>query len=263
MKTHAFKHKGNDQVSPLTSAFQDLILAMPDLSHRLQDHRAKRHADHGIGRRLGILRLNVKHALRLTDRPKDAPLYGEAQIELGMHLNSFYIHLNGLLDNLAWLLAYELNLLGPVSEDKSSDRRKVGIFNKDFRNALNHPATIALLLQHAQWYSITKNLRDPIAHRVPLYAVPCIMSNEDCEEFGQLHSQEMSALISGNFNQSLEIHRNKFRLGEYHPVFCQEDEGQPVLCPINEQINQDSKVLLQILWHFIEDHQAIQPYARN
>lgn len=253
-----FKGMINDQVSPLTSALQELFVSMTDLTGRLQTANAKKHAERGIGRRLSILRVNIRHILRLTDRPKDAPLYGEAQNELGMHLNSFYIQLHGLLDNLAWLLAYELNMFGPVSEDDVAARRKVGLFLRDFRAKLTHEDTKALLERHAEWYEVTRSLRDLIAHRVPLYAVPCILSREEGERFNRLYEEELQALAAGQLECSQTLHNEKFTIGEYHPVFCQEEKGQPILAPIREQVEQDSKVVIEILWHFIENKETTQ-----
>lgn len=254
-----FKGMVNDQVSPLTSTLQEIFMSMNDLSTRLRDNNAQKHAIRGIGRRISILRVNIRHILRLTDRPKDAPLYGEAQNELGMHLNSFYIHLHGLLDNLAWMLAYELNMFGPISEDDVAIRRKVGLFRRDFREKVTHEDTKKLLDQHAEWHEVMRRLRDPIAHRVPLYAVPCILSQEDRERFNRLHKEEMEALVAGQHERSQALHKEKILIGEYLPIFCQEEDGQPIVAPIREQVEQDSRVLIDILWHFIENEKTTQP----
>ena len=263
MSVNNYKGMINDHVSPLTSEFQELVLSMSRLNARLHNEHALRHATHGIGRRLAILRVNVKHILRLSERPKDAPLYGEAQNELGMHLNSFYIHLRGLLDNLAWMLAYELQLFGPLSEDNTADRKRIGLFQDDFRKTLKHGPTTELVARHVKWHSMTKQLRDPIAHRVPLYAVPCVLTEDEGKLFHQLNEQELQALLAGDLPRYQQLHGKKLQLGEYHPVFCLEEEGEPIMGPIKEQIEQDSRVLIEILWHFIEDEKATQPAGKE
>jgi len=213
--------------------------------------RAIQHASHGVGRRISILRVNFISLLRGCERPPESPLYGDPGHELCTHLNSFYIHLHGMLDNLAWMIAHELNMFGGVSEDDYSARRRVGLFKFAFQEALGQALVNDFLNSKKCWYDATKDWRDPIAHRIPLYAVPCVLTNADQDRFKQLEELEMDALKQGLAGLSEKYHEQKMNLGTYHPIFAHETSGTPV--PIKEQVEEDARNLLDFLWFFIEN----------
>ncbi|MFZ2654962.1 MAG: hypothetical protein WAX69_08585 [Victivallales bacterium] len=249
----------NDQVSPLTSQMIELFIGMNRLNNKLKNKNALRHAQYGIGRRLRVIRVNVCNILQLSHRPEKLPFYGDRQSELGMHLNSFYIHLHGTLDNLAWLLAFEMNLFNGVSEDKPEDRRRVGLFRNEFMKALPAGKGIAEFLEtKKEWHTETKKFRDPIAHRIPLYAVPCMMTNEQCEDYNRLERESFAALTAGDIERHDELEAKKACIGTYHPVFGHDADNKPAIYPIKEQIEIDSKNLLDIMWFFIKNDEVFK-----
>lgn len=246
----SIRGQSNDGISRITAEVHEAVIMLDSFRTHLINPRAIKHASHGICRRLLMLRINLIHLLRMCDRLADRPLYGDSGHELSTHLNSFYIHLHGLLDNVAWMLAHELNLFNGVSEDKSSDRRKVGLFRPEFQEQLNNPSATRFISSKKDWYDATKDWRDPIAHRIPLYAVPCVFTNDEKAEFERLSHLASEALQAGDAEQSDHYLSAKMRLGTYHPIFAHETSGHPI--PIKEQVEVDAKNLLDIIWFFIE-----------
>jgi hypothetical protein len=240
----------NDGISRMTAEFHEAAIMLDLFRAQLINPRAIQFASHGVGRRILILRINLIHLLRMCERPADRPLHGDLGTELGAHLNSFYIHLHGLLDNLAWMIAHELNFFNGVSENKAPDRNKVGLFRPEFQKQLNVPSAARFISSKKDWYDATKDWRDPIAHRIPLYAIPCVYTNDDAAEFERLSDLAMEALQAGDAEQSDHYHSAKMRLGTYHPIFAHETGGHPT--PIKEQVEADARNLLDIIWFFIE-----------
>ena len=58
------------------------------------------------------------------------PLSSYLSIELTLLLNSFYLHLAGSLDNLAWALGYHYDLKEELDESNRAHWRFIGLFNK-------------------------------------------------------------------------------------------------------------------------------------
>lgn len=56
-----------------------------------------------------------------------------------------YINLNGALDNLAWVIHYEFNVIDGASEHNSK-RNKIGLFNLHIKNYLNQMKTSLTIL---------------------------------------------------------------------------------------------------------------------
>lgn len=242
----------NDGISRMTAEFHEAAIMLDLFRAQLINPRAIQYASYGIGRRLLMLRINLIHLFRMCDRPADRPLHGDSGHELSTHLNSFYIHLHGLLDNLAWMMAYELSLFRGVSEDKQLDRCKVGLFKPAFQGELNDLSTTDFLRSKVDWHVATKDWRDPIAHRIPLYAVPCVLTEAEKEKFEQLWQLETDALKQGLVALSEQYHEQKMRLGTYHPIFAHESDVLPT--PIKEQVEVDARNLLDIVWFFIENN---------
>ncbi len=245
-----YRGRISDGISPITAEFYEVLAMMGVYREQLKNPRAIQHAAHGVGRRISIIRVNLVHLLRMSARTGQGPLHGDPGHELDTHLNSFYIHLHGLLDNLAWMIAHELSLFGGVSEDEFSDRRKVGLFKNEFQIELNDVATTEFLQSKNDWHTSTKDWRDPIAHRIPLYAIPCVFSKEEAAEFERLSHLALEALKAGDAELSDSYHTAKMKLGTYHPIFAHETNGHPT--SIKEQVESDARNLLDVIWHFIE-----------
>ncbi len=71
---------------------------------------------HGLARRLRLLHLGIAEIVAITHPIRREPLSDTEQRNLTLQLNSFYLHIHGCLDNLAWCLAHELKLFGGQNE---------------------------------------------------------------------------------------------------------------------------------------------------
>lgn len=82
---------------------------------------------------------------------------------INLLINSIYINIAGLLDNMAWFLA---KFTGMQPEECESDIR---LFCKKYWKRRNLKELGNLVRNHDKWHRELKNIRDPIAHRIPLY----------------------------------------------------------------------------------------------
>jgi hypothetical protein len=103
-------------------------------------------------------------------------------------LNGYYLNLRGAFDNLAWALQFELGLFQSLVES-SRNRGRIHLFGGAFVTELTNKAPrLAQRLEALKpWAEEVKGLRDPAAHRVPLYVIPgVIRSQEDLDDFHRI-----------------------------------------------------------------------------
>jgi hypothetical protein len=67
-------------------------------------------------------------------QPRKEPLATSETTHCAIHLNAYYLNLSGSLDNLAWVLQYEWQLLPGVSEDGGRERQACQLFRHRFLN---------------------------------------------------------------------------------------------------------------------------------
>src|SRR5207249_2725490 len=129
---------------------------------------AREHMINGLARRLRILHLDLAAIVAVAYPSRKQPLSDDEQLNLTLHLNSFYLHIRGCLDNLAWCLVHELWLFGAEAQEEAV-ASKVNLFGKSFLETLTSVALdlAAFVRQHAPWQRDLKAIRDPVAHRIP------------------------------------------------------------------------------------------------
>jgi hypothetical protein len=205
---------------------QNLLLLSTTLSSSLNSRHAKRHLEEGFNRRFMMMQTSRLFLQKHTD-PADPSIRSTFIMpELNIHLNAYYLNLRGALDNLAWILQYEWQLMPGVTEKNKP--QKIGLTAPGFLLHL-HRISIKLeaaLTDYSSWVKEVKLLRDPAAHRVPIYATPghvdhnnqvqnylpiMFLANDDGDEFRLIPDQmftehtnflEISNLVLGALNNA-------------------------------------------------------------
>lgn len=215
---------------------------------KLKNTQAQTHLIYGAGRRFDIIQLNFHGIAKIADQKRTAPLANEEQTELNMHLNSLYLHVRGVIDNLAWALSHESGILGTVDESSTKDRRKVGLFNSDFQKKLidQFDNLCQILMEKKEWSKTLKDLRDPIANRIPLYAVPAVVDAEEAKEYEDKLIQMTEAINNLDFKRSDSLFEELNRIGTYSPVFHHSDDSRQSIYPVNVQVEQDLDHLTEL-----------------
>jgi hypothetical protein len=143
-------------------------------------HDAWRHFNEGVIRRHYMLQSSRMFLCDRCHPQRTEPLSVYEATECAIHLNAYYLNLRGTLDNLAWVLQYEWGLLANVAED-TRGRLSCNLFGKQFLHALKarHATLAAVLEHHCAWAADLAELRDPAAHRVPIYVPPSTATSQE------------------------------------------------------------------------------------
>lgn len=183
--------------------------------------QARRHLREGFSRRLLLMQTNRLEMIKIAPIGRTDKLSTYECGDLNVHVNSWYVHLRGGLDNLAWAMHYEWKLLGNGDEDDARTQRRCHLFGTDFRRAVSStlPSVAPVLEHYAAWAGDFKSLRDPIAHRVPMYAVPAVAFDEDKKLFESLNLDATAAASVGDFDTFRDKLFKAQEVGTYYHVF--------------------------------------------
>lgn len=232
-KDHSF-YVINGEVN---NSFLSVLSAADNCTNQLAKHNLM----YGAGRRLRIIQKNYVVVNEITNPERKVPLSDDEQVDLNLHLNSFYMHLNGLMDNLAWAIVLEMNFFDKFDENSPKHRRKVGLFTKAFLSETKSKFSelSAILESKKDWRKTLKELRDPVAHRIPIYAVPSFLNPEQVEEYKKKWNTYNDKLLNSDFEEASEILEEITNLGTYAPFFHNVENGQSKIYPVNSQVEYD------------------------
>jgi hypothetical protein len=237
----------------LLQAQQDLLdpLFRPvQVSEVVYTDGARDHLRHGLGRRLRILFQSVRAITALVPPERDEPIadHDEAA-ELDLHLNSAYVHIRGATDNAAWALAIEHQVLGPPRELDRDFQRAVGLLSREFRRnlAVAHPDLDARISAHCAHLEHLPQVRDPVAHRIPLYIVPSVLAPQEASRFRTL-SEEISVAAGRKEWDTVDRKMGEqSMLGTFQPVFAHSMRAPVVTFPLYQRLGSDLNALIAVV----------------
>ncbi len=230
----------------LQSKIVDAFDRTRQVSSSLTSEKAIEHLGYGLGRRLLILRHDFLEIMAMASSDRKKPLILEEQTILDVHLNSFYLHLCGSLDNLAWCLAYQTGLLGEADEFNPAFRRRVDLFREEYKKAVRElDRKVGDSLDHySDWYKELRSVRDPVAHRIPLYAIPAVLNEDQEKQFCEAYTGYSESLAKGDLLTAETCLKKVRSVGDYRPLFTHRPGDAPK--PIDSQVPNDLVALLDI-----------------
>lgn len=174
---------------------------------------------------------------------KDAGEYFDTTFHT-LYINSIYVNIFGALDNLAWVLHHEFNLVKGVTEKKN--RKKVGLFSEEWINALKQKdeKIVEDISTFKKWYEECKDFRDLAAHRMPLYCQPGIQFGEDKPEDVLL--EKKLDTMSVNDKSYMDTHLKVNAKGIYKSWFCVNSEEDKTFYFLDRVVFDDYKAFLEL-----------------
>lgn len=241
----------DDEYSRLLIAACNTGSAMIEINttaQQLQNKRSKYYFEYGLSRRLLLIEASLRYFLNNIPPQRTEPLDNETSLNAIIHINSLYVNLYGSIDNLAWTLAYEMNLF-PKSINIESDKqliKKISLFKDSFQNKLplNCHTYKNYLSSMKEWFDKISKYRHPSSHRIPLYIIPAILNESESKNYQKEFDRHKIELSKGNADQA-NIHLDNLKeYGRFSPLFSHDpDEG---IFPIYPTITNDSIILLEI-----------------
>ena len=181
----------------------------------LTHERARQHLMEGYNRRVLMLRCSIDYVYAVAEESEGKPLSAFAVPELAIHVNSIWLNICGALDNLAWALAYELGFLPGLAEGHKEGRDSIGLAKPAFLSWLNslEPVLGDQLHSYQPWLTELRDLRDPAAHRIPLYPIPGLLQGTAAEQAKELFDKAGELMRTGRLSEGLQLVDQGYSLG--------------------------------------------------
>jgi len=207
------------QIAELHKGREDANRAYADLQERYvmrtyKDAHAQEHALHGFTRRLGTLIRAVNLVFDYLPHELDEIPERDTVVDATIAIQSFVFNTFGCLDNLAWIFVYEKAVtkadgtaLDPqdVSLGAKAVRAK---FSKEFNDYIT---------SRDDWFKGMKDFRDALAHRIPLYIPPFIVTRDVMDEYNRLERESGDALRARKFADYDRLQEEQKKLGRFRP----------------------------------------------
>ena len=150
--------------------YTELMIKLYELQQSVSNVKAREYLMEGVGRRLKTLIRCINNVFNIFPVDRNDLLTKDELADLSINLHAFVVNISGIFDNLAWIYVFENDLYGDPKEDKLT-KFDIGLFNKKTQTRLWPNFTEYLNSETMQrWYKeYSKNYRDALAHRIPLY----------------------------------------------------------------------------------------------
>jgi len=187
--------------------------------HELKSASAQHHLYGGFNRRSIMLDTGRRVIDEITHSSPSQSISHYEATDLAIQLNALYMNICGALDNLAWAMQYEWDIIPGVTET-TKRRTQIGLYGQNFLKALSacRPKLYDKLIKHEDWYKELRDLRDPAAHRVPLYAVPGVMTKAVAAEYKEMQEAAAELGRGGDHDGMMELIYKSTKLGSYQPL---------------------------------------------
>ena len=210
------------------------------LPQSLKSEQARIYLAHGVGRRLNTMLYSFQSITHIAHVGRSQPLSHEEQQVLSRDLNLVYMNVRGVLDNLAACLNHE------TQPELVLGRMKTDLFSPVFRKELRaYEALAPVISKHDAWNTEVKSRRDPVAHRIPLYLPPAILTPAEGERYRELNSIQIEKTLQGKREEAEEAKAKSERLGKFYPYFLHHP-GEPAF-PLYPTIPTDIGNVVRIL----------------
>jgi hypothetical protein len=209
----------------------------------IQHPRARQHLKEGFNRRVLMLDACIRRIHDRADEAGGRPLSALLMPEFAVFVNSLWLNMCGALDNLAWALNYEFGLLPEAREDKGRERRDVVLFGKRFLAALVAiDRELATGLQaFAAWQTELATLRDPGAHRIPIYPIPGVLDEATGEAAQRLYDESDALFKAGDYDAGMERLHQGSNLGSYQPYIALSHDGRTEFRHLVSEMRRDEE----------------------
>lgn len=188
----------------------------------LQEKAAVYQLRYGVGRRWGLLWSAYENINAIVPVGRKDPFSADEVKQVSRDLNTVYINIVGVIDNLAWALRHER---GSETVKALHDNR-IGLFVNAFKNDACFEALRPALDAFAPWFKDLRERRDPAAHRIPLSTPPAVLDKEAAAKYQELQIKIDALWRKKRFTEINALMEEQGKLGVVYPRFYHDPDGK-------------------------------------
>jgi hypothetical protein len=231
----------------VSSALADLFLRLNMLTNVLKSKDATYFLRYGAARRLQMMLWSYATITSTAPPDRMDPLSDYERRTLSRDINVIYMHMRGVLDNFAWCFLFE-NEPSLIEELHKND---ISLFSKKIRKKTEFQPFWEEIDRHQDWNKKLKGRRDPVAHRIPLYVPPSILTPDEAVQYEQALQTHTELTITRDFDGADAAFRQTDQIGRFFPCFMHDPNFGPV--PIYPTVPADMAHLIR-LGKTVRDH---------
>lgn len=207
-KLHAGRDDMHRQFADLRERF---------LSRRYRSERGREFVYHGFARRLGTMVRAVDFVFDKLPPELDEIPDRDTVVDATLAIQAFVMNTFGCLDNLAWIWVCEKPVQTADGKDLDPMRVGLGPKSKEVRASFSKEF-VAYLDKRQNWVDKhLKGFRDSLAHRIPLYIPPYIVTPETVGKYNELEKMSAEALGKLDFKLYDRLQAEQKELGIWRP----------------------------------------------
>jgi hypothetical protein len=204
------------EYSQVRVRYEDLLRRY--LSHEYKSDLALANASQGFLRRASSLARAIELVFKALPPGRDIEDIPEREevVDATIAIQSSVFNTFGCLDNLAWIWVYEKGMKIQPTD--------VGLWRKHVRSSFSVEFR-AYLEGHRNWFDAMKELRDSLAHRIPLYIPPYTVIQSHADEHNRLERAANEALRRLDLDEHDRLESEQKKLGRFRPLIGHSLDG--------------------------------------
>jgi len=208
----------------VADALQRALLRCIHLSNLMKSERGVHFMRFGAGRRLHMIWYAYSDLIFALPPERTAPLTSDQSAQLNENLNSIYIHMRGVLDNVSWALLHEY-----APEDvKELKPVCVGLFEPCICKGPTFQSIAKQIEKHRKWYTELKSRRDPVTHQMPLIVCPQVLTSEQSRAYNEALQRYERAVARNDWNAAKGELDVTEQIGKFYPWFFHDPDEEPL-----------------------------------
>lgn len=211
----------DEALADLHREYQTVPEKLAALQHRylekdFQQERAKEFAHHGFIRRLKTLARCIENVFALIPPERVEPVERDIRGDAEINIQTSVFNVFAAADNLAWIWVIEKNVRRPDGTELPETWVGLRQPNRLVRASL--PAPLRAYVEGLDaWFDMVDNYRHALAHRIPLYIPPYIVTHDDEARYKDLERRKMQALLGGDLNEHRRVEQEQKGLEIFRP----------------------------------------------
>ena len=217
---------------------------------QFRDEHAVEYARHGFCRRIQIMAHCIQGVFeRLpperADVPEEETVWGAT-----VYLQAFVINTFGSIDNLAHIWVAERQV--KKADGKSLAPASVG-FGKNYTRVMESlPEGFNDYLNGIEsWWEYLTSFRHALAHRIPLYIPPSLVTDENAEEYERKGAEILDAIRRGENAEAEALESAQNELISFLPVTTHSFQEQSRFVYFHCQMLADFNTVDEIAWRML------------
>lgn len=187
------------------------------ITRNYRTDRGREFAFHGFSRRLGSMARAVDLVYEKLPPELDEIPQRDTVVDATLAIQAFVMNAFGCLDNLAWIWVCEKPVTDGNGKELTALKVGLGPKSKEVRASFSKEFSAYLDKRQGWVDGHLKGFRDSLAHRIPLYIPPFIVTPETVDIYNGLERDSIDALRRRDFEGYDKLQAEQKALGVWRP----------------------------------------------